>query len=181
MLGIFLISGTIIAVVFVHLLLKHKIGFPKASFLLLIFLFLMTIGGIALIIWQQNLINEGFTRRSWPTVKATVIATGITGERAYNPEISCQYEVNGAVYLLTTDLNTPAFGRKRSRRQTAEIIIAEHPAGSEILVHYNPDQPAQACIRTGPFWNNYMVLMLGLFVFGGGIFALMNVFMISKL
>jgi len=174
MLGIILIGGTVIAAVVIHLLFSKKINLRKHSILWLVIFSLMTCGGVFLIIWQESLISEGLTRRSWPTVKASVVATTITGNRAYNPKISCRYEVNGSVYLLTTDLHTPGFGRKRSRKQTAEIIIGEHPVGSEILVHYNPDQPDQACIRTGPFWNNYMVLMLGMLVLTGGLLGIMN-------
>jgi hypothetical protein len=82
--------------------------------------------------------------------------------------------VDGIVYLLKTDLQTPGFGRKRSRKQTAEIIISQYPVGSKIPIFYNPDKPAKAYIRTGPYWDNYTLLMLGLLTLGAGLLLLMN-------
>jgi len=175
MLSIILISGTLIAAVLAHIFLKKKLRFESASFLYPVLFSFMTLGGLVFIIWQQMVISGELERRSWPTIQAEVIATRITGERAYNPELVCRYHVNGSDYLLRTDLNTPPFGRKRTRKQTAEIIISEYPVGSVISVHYNPEQPDQACVRTGPFWNNYTVLMLGLILFGGGSFGLLSI------
>jgi hypothetical protein len=176
MLGIILIAGTFFIAALVHSIYKNKYR-PKESVSLILIIFsMMTVGGILLILWQQSLVREGLSRRSWPTVTGTVVSADITGNRAYNPKITCRYQVSGKNYLLVTDLHTPAFGRKRARHQTAEIIIAEYPPGSHITVHYNPVQPGQACIRPGPFWNNYLLLTLGLFAFGGGSFGLMTIY-----
>ena len=176
MLSIILISGTLITAILAIVLTKKKFRLDSPSFLSWLLFSLSFIGGLIFIIWQQGLISREFERHSWPTVQASVIATTITGERAYNPALTCRYRVNGTDYILTTDLDTPPFGRKRTRRQTAEIIIAEHPIGSEIKVHYNPDKPEQALVRTGPFWNNYMILITGVMLFGTGSFGLMKKF-----
>ena len=175
MLGIILIFGSFIAALLAHILLKKKIRVTSPPFLYRILFSLFTLGGLVFIIWQQNMISAEFARHSWPTAEAKVIATKINGERAYNPELVCRYHVDGTDYLLTTDLNTPPFGRKRARRQTAEIIIGEYPVGSKILVHFNPEHPEQAYIRTGPFWNNYTILMLGLILFASGVFGLLSI------
>jgi hypothetical protein len=174
MLGIILISCTFIVAAFIHVLYSRGIKFFRYSPAFLIVVIYMTGAGIVLIIWQQRLISEDFARHAWPTTEATVTQTEITGERAFNPEIICRYEIDGQVYLLASDLHTPAFGRKRTRKQTAEIILREYPLGSHVLIHYNPDQPDQAYIKTGPFWNNYVILMFGLLMLTGGFTGLLN-------
>jgi hypothetical protein len=102
---------------------------------------------------------------------AIVVDTNITGERAYNPQINCKYKVEGKDYSLISNLKTPGFGRKRSRHQTSEIIVNEYPIGSKVRIRYNPNNAAEAYIRTGPYWSDYMkislgtlLLMLGLYI-----------------
>jgi hypothetical protein len=68
--------------------------------------------------------------------------------------------VEGKVYTLTTDLKTPGFGRKKTRRQTSEIILDQYPVGSKVRIRYNPDSPGEAYIRTGPYWSDYLKISL---------------------
>lgn len=139
------------------------------------FFLLIAIGflivGILLITNSSDEISTALLRQSWPATTAIVVETNIVGERASNPELSCEYEVERKEYTLTTDLNTPGFGRKLSRRQTAEIILDDYPVGSEVRIHYNPENPAEAYIRTGPYWSDYMRLSLGVLLFAIGLYG----------
>jgi len=143
---------------------------PPVIIVLIIFLFL----GAVLIYIQIGEISITLSRQQWPKTTATVIKTQIVGERAYNPEITCIYNVDNTEYSLITGLGTPGFGRKRSRQSTAQIIIDEYPVGSLVTIIYNPQNPAEAYIRTGPYWHNYMQLSLGIIVFCIGISGLFN-------
>ncbi len=96
------------------------------------------------------------------------------GDRAYSPQLKCKYEIEGNEYTLTTDLNTPGFGRKRSRRQTSEIILNDYPVGSVVKIHYNPENPGDAYIRTGPYWSDYMRLSLGVVIFAIGLYGILG-------
>jgi hypothetical protein len=119
------------------------------------------ITGVILVIFSSNDISEALVRRSWPTTMAVVVDATITGERAYNPQINCEYKVEGKDYTLISNLKTPGFGRKRSRHQTSEIILNEYPVGSNVRIRYNPNNPGEAYIRTGPYWSDYMKISLG--------------------
>jgi hypothetical protein len=132
------------------------------------------IAGILLIIDSSDEISRAFSRRSWPETMAQVVETNIVGERAYNPQLSCKYEVEGKLYTLTTDLKTPGFGRKRSRRQTAGIILNEYPVGSEVRIYYNLENPKDAYIRTGPYWSDYMKLSLGILLSVLGLYGILG-------
>ena len=105
---------------------------------------------------------------------ATVIETDIIGERAYSPQLKCKYKIEGNEYILTTDLKTPGFGRKKTRRQTSKIILSDFPVGSAVKIHYNPDNPGDAYIRTGPYWSDYLRLALGVLLFACGMYVVLG-------
>lgn len=134
----------------------------------------LLIAGILLITYSSDKISTALLRQSWPATTATVVEINIVGERASNPELNCEYEVERKKYALITDLNTPGFGRKLSRRQTAEIILDDYPVGSEVRIHYNPENPAEAYIRTGPYWSDYMRLSLGVLLFAIGLYGVLG-------
>ena len=130
------------------------------------------IAGVFLTIFSSNDISASLKRQSWPVKSAIIVETNIVGDRAYNPQLKCKYDVEGKDYTLMTDLNTPGFGRKRSRQQTARIILKDYPVGSEVRIHYNPKKPEEAFIRTGPYWSDYMKLALGVLLFSIGLYGI---------
>jgi Protein of unknown function (DUF3592) len=160
-------------VIVVFLFTSKKLKVYKFGFLSLMIATGILIIGIFLIVYSSNEISKEFLRHTWPAVKAKVASAKIVGEKAYRPQLSCKYDVGGKGYILITDLNTPGFGRKQSRYQTAEIILKDYPIGSEVLIKYNPENPAEAYIRTGPYWSDYMQLSLGLFLFSPGLYVLL--------
>jgi hypothetical protein len=131
--------------------------------------------GIFLTTYSSKEISKALVRKSWPEVQAKVVEKNIAGKRAFNPQITCQYEIHGKDYMLITDLNTPGFGRKRSRRQTAEIILKDYPVGSEVRITYNPENPEEAYIRTGPFWSDYMQLSLGILILAPALYVILGI------
>jgi hypothetical protein len=135
--------------------------------------------GTILMLNSANDINESINRKSWPTLMAKVIDTDIIGDRAYSPQLSCQYTVEDKVYTLITDLKTPGFGRKKTRRQTSEIILDDYPVGSTVRIRYNPENPSEAFIRTGPYWSDYLKISLGVLLAVLGIYGL-SVVLIGK-
>lgn len=152
---------------------KNKIVI-KATPLMIVVLIFFCFSGAVLIFLQSGEILNALNRQQWPKTTGTVIKTQIVGERAYNPQITCRYMVDNFKYNLVTDLGTPGFGRKRSRQSTARIIIDEYPVGTSVILFYNPQNPAEAYIRTGPYWHNYMQLSLGILVFSISISSLFS-------
>ena len=124
---------------------------------------------------SSNDVSIALARKSWPTKTAKVIETDIVGERAFSPQLRCKFEVEGNEYTFITDLKTPGFGRKQSRRQTSNIIINEYPVGSEVKIHYNPESPGDAYIRIGPYWSDYLRLALGVLLFAGGLYVVLGI------
>jgi hypothetical protein len=136
---------------------------------------LILFAGILLIVFSANDITDSLVRQSWPVMMASIISTDIIGERAYSPQLSCEYKVDGKVYTLTTDLKTPGFGRKKTRRQTSEIILKDFPVGSKVQIKYNPANPAEAFIRTGPYWSDYMKISLGVLLSFLGLYGIVGI------
>ena len=128
-----------------------------------LFIFLL-IPSVWLIIDQETQIREGFQRRSWPIVKAVIVDTKVVGERAYNPELTYRFQIDSMTYINKSNLHTPGFGRKRSRKQTSKIIISDYQIGNHLNVYYNPDNPLESYIRTGPYWTDYMQLSTGILI-----------------
>jgi hypothetical protein len=118
--------------------------------------------GSSLMYISASEISQAVSRQSWPIKMATVISAEIVGDRAYSPQLKCEYTVDNQIYTVTTDLKTPGFGRTKTRRQTSEIILNEYPLGSKVRIRYNPDNPEEAFIRTGPYWSDYMQVSLGI-------------------
>ena len=139
LLFVLLISTSAIALLITTLIGKRWSSWVIPAWLISIMIFL-SILGIIFIIQQSGEISNGFSRQSWPSTTAVIVETNIIGERAYSPQISCQYEIEGQIYLLKTDLKTPGFGRKKSRQQTSRIIISNYSVGSSVTVFYNPNR-----------------------------------------
>lgn len=95
------------------------------------------------------------SKREWPTTTGKIIESRIVGDKAIAPYVVYSYDVEGAPYLGTSDLGTPAFGNKSKRLNEAETLISEYPVGKEILVHFNAADPQQSFILSAIPWNAY--------------------------
>ncbi|TFH02997.1 MAG: DUF3592 domain-containing protein [Calditrichales bacterium] len=159
-----ILSSLIVAGVILYFIFRRPTGFYPPWWIALTGSFFIA-AGLILIFTQENEIVSGFARQSWPTVNGRIVASEITGSRAFRPDIICLYQVKGKEYRLETDLNTPGFGHKRARKKTAEIITHEYQAGQSVRLFYNPVRPEEAYIRPGPFWSDYMKLASGVLLF----------------
>jgi len=172
----FTLLSTFIFVVVILLLSTKKLKKYKLGKRSLIIATGFLITGILLSIISSNEISKALVRKSWPAVKAVVVKTTIIGNRAFNPQITCKYKISGKDYMMITDLNTPGFGRKRSRWQTADIILKDYTVGSEVRINYNPKDPGEAYIRTGPYWSDYMQFSLGILVLAPALYVILGIF-----
>jgi len=173
--GGFIFVSFIVLLIFIYK--KYKSRFSWLMFLLALFLL---ISAVFLGLEASVKIHTGWQHHNWPVVNGTVTGGYISGIRAFQPEISYQYEILGKVYTGQTDLNTPGFGNRRYRRDTAEQILADYPAGSMVRIHYDPVHPEISLIRPGPFYSDYMQLSLGTVCFILGIFILFRIVKIRR-
>ena len=165
---LFVVVSALVAVL-ITIILKKRNVLPKIPVLLVIFSIFLVIAGAGMIYHHENEIENELAKRVWPTTGGVVIKSEIAGIRAFRPEVTCKYSVKGQVYQVTTNLGTPGFGNKRSRRDTAARIISDYPVGKTVMIHYDPSAPSQAFLRVGPAWHTFMKLALGIIILIAGL------------
>ncbi|RYZ36613.1 MAG: DUF3592 domain-containing protein [Myxococcaceae bacterium] len=121
--------------------------------------------GVALAFAGGRMIYRSTASRSWPTVQGTVVESRVETLRAkrsvsYRPEVSYRYEVNGTPY--TSD--TFAFDGHASGGLTeAQAVTRHYPTGAPVTLHYEPADPAVACIQCDTLGvSNYVVTLVGM-------------------
>ena len=122
---------------------------------------------------------------SWSSVDGSVVKTSINtasslqkGSGAtsnfaieYYVSIDYTYDVNGQPYVssLYSLGEGENVGRRFRDRGDAEAEAASRfPTGTVVTVHYNPQNPAEAVLKTGWNWGTLTPLLLGLFLGGTG-------------
>ncbi|MBD3402919.1 DUF3592 domain-containing protein [candidate division GN15 bacterium] len=108
---------------------------------------------------------------TWPETSATIVRSDVIGERAFRPNVVFSYQVNGIEFRDSSDLNMPSFGGRNNRRLAADSMVAAYPVGSSLSIHYNPDDPTEARLKTNPPWSVYGQLGLGIVLILGGVLA----------
>lgn len=123
--------------------------------------------GIALTLLQTHALYYASTVRQWPTIEGLVVEAHIEGKRGFVPKVTYQYTVAGNTYTTTKELFSPQFGGKDTRKQSSEKILAQYEKGSAIVVHYNPQNPAESEVEYGVSWATFIRLGVGLLLFAG--------------
>ncbi len=111
--------------------------------------------------------------QKWLSVEGEVVSSEVIGDRAFHPDIRYRYCVSNQEYLGSTDLNTPPFGGKRNRLETAESIVGDFPVGKKIKVYYDPENPSISMLRIGIKYGIYIQLAAGILLLNAGLFGIM--------
>ncbi len=135
---------------------------------------LLSVAGIALIVFSFSRFEQARVRNNWPMVQATVTGSEITGNRVNNPQVTYEYHVDGKTHDGVSRVGAPGFGGKHKRLEVAEVITEKYPVGSMLEVRYDPDNPAFSLVIVRASWAAYMKLSVGVFVLVGGIFLLVG-------
>jgi len=103
----------------------------------------------------------------WPSVRGEVFGSYVDQgwKTLKKPVIFYTYEVSGKEYTSTSI----SFHGGDMRREGAQTLVDEHPAGTEVRVHYDPKCPDRAVLHPGPVkggYRNYVFLSLILMVAG---------------
>jgi hypothetical protein len=162
--GHILTAISAILAIFISVLLARKSVLPEIPRLITAFSLFLILFGAGMIYYFEGEIEGALAQKHWPVTEGTVIHAEIAGTRAFRPEVTCEYQIDGHKYRLKTDLGTPGFGNKRSRRDTAGRILQEYPEGRTVQIHYDPEDPSRAFLRVGPAWNTFMKLSLGMLI-----------------
>jgi hypothetical protein len=116
--------------------------------------------------------HKAVTSYRWPTTNGTVVSAQVvrpTGKSTkYIAEIGYSYQVDGKEYASKKFKATTARGTSGWAKQ----VVGQHPAGSKVSVHYNPDRPQDAVIEPGLQSDNYWMTVAPLLVIALLSFAL---------
>lgn len=110
------------------------------------------------VVYQLNDIHNSLSRRNWPHTTGNIIASQLTGGELFRPRIMYTYQVEGRNYRDSSHLHAPGFGGKGQRRDAGMHILASYPSGSSVIVHYNPDNPAESVVLASVRWDEYAKL-----------------------
>ncbi len=121
--------------------------------------------GLFLIIRQLNTLEEYSRLKHWQKTQAIIEKTQIVGQRAIRPQIWYRYRADDSLFAGTSNLETPGFGGRNNRKQTARNILKAYPQGDSVTVYYNPDKPSDSRLKINPPWHIYMKLSFGAFLF----------------
>jgi hypothetical protein len=135
-------------------------------------LFLLMFAGLLIMIVGSATLRRDLEMRSWPTVIGEVVSSDVVGSRAFHPDVTYSYVVDGIRYTGSSDLMMPGFGGKRSRLETAEIMAKTYPPGKKVGVHYDPEHPERSTLRAGLSYGACLQLAFGLLLYLGGMFML---------
>jgi len=130
----------------------------------------------AVIVWQ---LVKGSRSKNWPTAPGVVTDAQVTmhyddeGTRMYKPVVAYRYDVDGLAY----DGDRRTFGNYSSNnRGRAEKIVAQYRPGSQIQVHYKPDDPGESVLEPGTSWVLAIFLLFPVVFIGVGIAILLSLF-----
>ncbi len=145
-----------------------KLGKKAATALILI-----TCTGLIIAVFESESINGYLEMRSWPAVNGTIRTSTVVEERAFRPEVTYEFHVNGSDYSRTTDLQMPPFGGRTSKMDAAQKLSGMYPDNSRVVVYYNPENPNNSRIKIGVPVENYLKLSFSFFLLCGGLVFLL--------
>ena len=99
----------------------------------------------------------------WPSTKGTVMTSTIewrsssdSGSTAY-PVVQYSYQVNGQAYQSYKLAPGPELGGTGANK-----VVARYPAGAQVMVFYNPQNPSEAVLeRKAPAqWLLWLLLII---------------------
>jgi hypothetical protein len=134
---------------------------------------LLTVGIIGFVLLVLNTIFLGiiyFMRRKmaavsqWPSTMGTVVMSRIeqrsSSEGGYTdyPVVQYSYQVGGQAFQSLKLAPGPEVGGTGARK-----VVARYPAGAQVMVFYNPQNPAEAVLERKAPAQWLMWLLLGVF------------------
>lgn len=122
----------------------------------------MGIMGTLAIVFGAFLVLSGMETQSWPTTDGVVLHTEIVVNHGgksttYAPLVLYQYSVDGAIYSCDNMIGTTT----SSSYEWATGCLASYPEGSQVTVHYNPNNPSDAVLSAGASIMDAVPIFIG--------------------
>ncbi|WP_017301070.1 DUF3592 domain-containing protein [Nodosilinea nodulosa] len=145
----------------------------------------IVLSGVALLVFGIGFLKQAHASSGWPVSPGTVTAVKIVQERdsggtrrrvyTYHYTVDYTYEVAGQTYRsdrYSLGSGSTASQRFRERSQAVEAAKLNHPKGSTVEVHYDPDHPDSAVLKAGANWGTYVPVILGMVFLPTGLMLL---------
>lgn len=154
---------------------KPKINLYKTGriFSLSMGLMLLIAGFMVTYLLGLPLIEQAKASENWPTTKGVVLQSVVASPRSntssdssYEAVVAYRYQVEGQDYECGTvrlgiDIAT-------SDRGLAQNTVQKYPVDKQVLVFYDPKNPAAAVLEPGVFKNTKFFFELGWLLMGPG-------------
>ncbi|NTX50090.1 DUF3592 domain-containing protein [Myxococcus sp. CA039A] len=130
---------------------------------------LMLVFGGMLAFGGGRMLYRAHASERWPTTEGTVVSSGVETVRnrrttRFHPEVKYEYSVGGHAYSA----DTISFGgNDTGALPDAQRLTHRYASGTKLPVHYEPDDPAIACVECGNAGMSSYVVMFGGLAFAG--------------
>jgi len=136
-------------------------GYRSIGMLLFLTIFLAC--GIFMIVYGWRILSNASISTNWPSVSGQITQSRIRVEHdedgtTYYADVVFEYVAADKRYTGDT-VNFGEYGS--SNENHAAEIVSRYPVGREVLVTYDPDDPATAVLEPGVTLSSYMVLGIG--------------------
>lgn len=138
------------------------------------------LAGLALILFGSWMASTAKVADTWPTVQGKVLSADVrsphksgSSSQSFHLEVEYEYTVDGKRYTSNRyQLGSGPSHGNHGDVESAKADAEKYPVGSEITVHYHPENPHSAVLQTGVSWGGYVPLILGVPFFTLGLLLL---------
>lgn len=124
--------------------------------------------GLILVLVSGFSIRDGLASSSWYHAQGTVLSAQVDVDEktdsdhrttyTYTPSISYQYSVDGKTF---TSRQVQFSSSQYNSEGSAERIVNQFPADSDVTVYYSPDDHARSVLIPGVVGNSFIGLGVG--------------------
>ena len=147
-----------------------------------IFFLILTIVVIMFLFREYVFFKNYGGNRNWPSTGGQVVCSEVKSYwcnfghspfgTCYKPKVQYQYSIGGRTYLSNQiSFGSPDIGN-RHNRTPAEMYIYNYPPGKQVIVYYNPQNPAYAVMQPSTAETEissmiFIILIAGIFIYIG--------------
>ena len=122
---------------------------PRAVFLPLVVGTVFIALGVHTLLWRRRRSHQVASARRWPTASGSILESHLREPAGHDDDAALvflyRYDAAGRSW---SSRRIDLFGlEERIGREEMEAIVRRYPAGGQVTVHYNPDQPSQAVLE----------------------------------
>jgi hypothetical protein len=135
-----------------------------------LFIYVFTFGCV-LLAWGFLNARTAVLSKSWPSVPGVIQTSTVSHqvsytdgvEHSYSPVLSYDFQLNGRSYSGTRIASVSPSSSSTGESGCLEIL-QPYPAGSSVMVYYNPRDPSECLLVPGLHLSNLALPLVGIFV-----------------